>query len=47
MQVKESQLQELLLPAGFVWELTIPRKPDGAAFTAQHDKHTYSGLLFL
>ncbi|KAK9842211.1 hypothetical protein WJX81_000775 [Elliptochloris bilobata] len=27
--VKESQLQELLRPAGFVWELTIPRKPDG------------------
>ena len=30
-QVKEDQLQQLLRPAGFVWELTIPRKPDGAA----------------
>ena len=30
-QVKEGQLQQLLRPAGFVWELTIPRKPDGAA----------------
>ena len=30
-QVKEGQLQQLLTPAGFVWELTIPRKPDGAA----------------
>jgi len=29
-QVEESQLQELFSPAGFVWELTIPRKPDGA-----------------
>lgn len=38
MQVKENQLQELLLPAGFVWELTIPRKPDGAPSSGQHDK---------
>ncbi len=29
MQVKEEDLRELLSPAGFVWELTVPRNPDG------------------
>lgn len=30
VQVKEADLRELLAPAGFVWELTVPRNPDGA-----------------
>ncbi|BDA47944.1 probable RNA-binding protein 28 [Coccomyxa sp. Obi] len=29
--VKEADLRELLSPAGFVWELTVPRNPDGKA----------------
>ncbi len=29
MQVKEDELRAVLSPAGFVWELTVPRSPDG------------------
>lgn len=29
VQVTEATLRELFAPAGFVWEVTIPRKPDG------------------
>ncbi len=27
--MKEADLREVLSPAGFVWELTVPRNPDG------------------
>lgn len=44
LQVQEKALRALLQPAGFVWELTIPRGPDGrgkgfafAAFTKKSD----------
>lgn len=30
MQVKEDDLREVLSPAGFVWEVTVLRSPDGA-----------------
>ena len=30
MQAKEAELRAVLSPAGFVWELTVPRSPDGA-----------------
>ncbi len=29
MQVEEGDLRAVLSPAGFVWELTVPRNPDG------------------
>jgi len=29
VQVKEADLTMLLTPAGFVWELTLPKKDDG------------------
>jgi hypothetical protein len=29
MQVNEEDLKKMLQPAGFVWELHLPRKPDG------------------
>ena len=32
MQVEEEGLRKVLSPAGFVWELTVPRNPDGASF---------------
>ena len=35
MQVKEDELRAVLSPAGFVWELTVPRTPDGT-FPAPH-----------
>ena len=35
MQVKEEELRGVLSPAGFVWELTVPRSPDGA-YPAPH-----------
>ncbi|KAG6540867.1 hypothetical protein Mapa_017741 [Marchantia paleacea] len=28
-QITESQLREIFTPVGFLWEVTIPRKPDG------------------
>eukprot|EP00897_Mesotaenium_endlicherianum_P008504 jgi/Mesen1/7682/ME000403S06864 len=28
-QITEAALRELLAPAGFIWELTLPRSPDG------------------
>lgn len=30
MQVSEEDLRSVLSPAGFVWELTMPKNPDGA-----------------
>ena len=30
LQVSEAELRSVLAPAGFVWELKVPRSPDGA-----------------
>jgi hypothetical protein len=30
LQLKEQTLRQLFAPSGFVWEITIPRKPDNS-----------------
>ena len=40
MQVKEDELRKVLSPAGFVWEVTVPRSPDGATHTPHSSDFT-------
>ena len=56
MQVKEEELRAVLSPAGFVWELTVPRSPDGASHTppcadcmqaGTHPSHNWKDCLIL
>ena len=47
MQVKEEELRKVLAPAGFVWELTVPRNPDGASFATDLPSLQSSLVLFL